>query len=184
MSEFVLVAKFLTKCVLNVEAIGRTFKPFWKSWREFKVRDVGNHIVLFVFNSKIDAQRVLMNVPWSFDKNLVLFSQLENNSAIRNINFTHSLFWIQLHGLPVKKLNVDIVETVGSIVSSHFKNDMIGGDFMRVRVRVDVSKPLCWGCRVVFEDGKEGWVAFRYEKLPNFYYWCGLVNHDDQDCDC
>ena len=126
MSEFVLVAKFLTKCVLNVEAIGWTFKPFWKSWREFKVRDVGNHIVLFVFDSKIDAQRVLMNVPWSFDKNLVLFSQLENNSAIRNINFTHSLFWIQLHGLPVKKLNVDTVEIVGTIVSSHFKNDMIG----------------------------------------------------------
>ena len=82
MSEFVLVAKFLTKCVLNVEAIGWTFKPFWKSWREFKVQDVGNHIVLFAFNSKTDAQRVLINGPWKFDKNLVLFSQLKNNSAI------------------------------------------------------------------------------------------------------
>lgn len=28
MSEFVLVAEILTKLVLNVEVIGRTFKPF------------------------------------------------------------------------------------------------------------------------------------------------------------
>lgn len=40
------------------------------------------------------------------------------------------------------------------------------------------------GHRVVFEDGKEGWVVFRYEKLPNFCYWCGLMNHDEKDCDC
>ena len=54
---------------------------------------------------------------------------------------------------------------------------------MRIRVQVDVSKPLCRGPKVVFEDGKEGWVAFKHEKLPNFCYWCGLVSHDDKDCE-
>lgn len=48
------------------------------------------------------------------------------------------MFWIQLQGLPVNKLNVDTVEevrkTMGTVVSSQFKNDMIGGDFMLVRV--------------------------------------------------
>ena len=53
---------------------------------------------------------------------------------------------------------------------------------MHISVQVDVSKPLCQGRKVVFEDGKEGWVTFKYEKLPNFCYWCGLVSHDDKDC--
>ena len=26
------------------------------------------------------------------------------------------------------------------------------------------------------------WVAFQYEKLPIFCYWCGVLNHDEKDC--
>ena len=60
---------------------------------------------------------------------------------------------------------------------------MIAGDFLRVRVEVDVSKPLCRGRKVILDDKEEVWVAFKYEKLPNFCYWCGMVCHDDKDCD-
>lgn len=125
-----MATKFLTKHALNVEAIGRTFKSFWKSRKEFKIRDVGNHVVLFVFQTNIDVDRVLMNEPWSFDKHLVLFKRLENNSSTQKINFSHTLFWIQLDGLPVNKLNIDIAEEVGktvdTVVSTQFKNDTMG----------------------------------------------------------
>lgn len=53
--EFVLAAKFLTKRALNVEAIGRTFKPLWRAKNEFKVREAGDHILLFVFELESDA---------------------------------------------------------------------------------------------------------------------------------
>ena len=42
---------------------------------------------------------------------------------------------------------------------------------------MDVSKPLCRGYGVILEKNKEIWVSFKYEKLPNFCYWCGLVSH-------
>ena len=29
--------------------------------------------------------------------------------------------------------------------------------------------------------GKELWVSFKYERLPNICYWCGYLNHDDRD---
>ena len=71
-----------------------------------------------------------MNEPWIFDKHVVLFKRLENNSSTQNINFSHTLFWIQLHGLPVNKLNIEIAEevgkTMGTVVSTQFKNDMMG----------------------------------------------------------
>ena len=67
-----MAAKFLTRRALNVEAIGRTFKPLWRAKKEFKVREVGNHILLFVFETESDAERVLANEPWTFDKHVVL----------------------------------------------------------------------------------------------------------------
>lgn len=58
---------------------------------------------------------------------------------------------------------------------------MKGGTFMRVRVSVDVSRPLCRGKKVSFYEN-EGWVSFQYERLPNLCFWCGLLSHDDKDC--
>lgn len=26
------------------------------------------------------------------------------------------------------------------------------------------------------------WVEFKYERLPIFCYWCGMINHDEKDC--
>ena len=31
-------------------------------------------------------------------------------------------------------------------------------------------------------EAEPQWVAFQYEKLPIFSYWCGVLNHDEKDC--
>lgn len=94
---------------------------------------------------------------------------------------------MQLHGLLVDRLDVpmaiQIGKTIGVVSDQERVSDMFGGDFMRVRVEVNVSKPLCRGRMVLLEDEEEVWVPFKYEKLPNFFYWCGMVCHDDKDCD-
>ena len=54
---------------------------------------------------------------------------------------------------------------------------------MRVRVELDITKPLSRGRRVRFGPDRDGWVSFRYEHLPVFCYWCGRLTHDAKDCD-
>ena len=46
-----------------------------------------------------------------------------------------------------------------------------------------MSHPLCRGRKIAMEDGTEGWVAFQYKRLPNLCFWCGLLTHDDKDCE-
>lgn len=48
-----------------------------------------------------------------------------------------------------------------------------GGNFIRVRVTLDINLPLCRGRVVTLECGDKRWVAFKYERLPNLCYWCG-----------
>ena len=58
-----------------------------------------------------------------------------------------------------------------------------GSTFMRIRVRVDTSKPLCRGRKFRHEDGEIGWIRFKYERLPIMCYWCGRLSHSDKDCE-
>ena len=53
---------------------------------------------------------------------------------------------------------------------------------MHVRVSIDVSKPLCCGRLVCVGGSSKLWVTFKYERMPIFCYWCGLIDHDEKDC--
>ena len=54
-----LTAKFLTKRVVNAEAVSWTFKPLWKPIGEMKIRDIGGNILLFEFDDAMDLEQVL-----------------------------------------------------------------------------------------------------------------------------
>ena len=51
-----------------------------------------------------------------------------------------------------------------------------GGNYMRVHVSIDITKPLSRK-KVEFENGEESWVSFEYEHLPNLCYWCGCFTY-------
>ncbi|XP_030939870.1 uncharacterized protein LOC115964755 [Quercus lobata] len=145
--EYILAAKFLTKRALNMEAIGHTFKPLWRAKKDFKVREAGDHILLFVFKLKADAECVLANEPWTFDKHAVLLQWFDGSTPMRYLRFMKLKFWVQIYGLPIHMLDpetaIKIGETLGQVTPCENPNELVGGDFLRVHVEIDVSKPLC-----------------------------------------
>ena len=56
------------------------------------------------------------------------------------------------------------------------------GKFLRVRVDINISEPLCKGRMVRMGGPTLVWVDFCYERLPIFCYWCGKLDNDDRDC--
>lgn len=54
--------------------------------------------------------------------------------------------------------------------------------FMRLRILLDVRKPLLRSKKLRKEGGAPVTVAFKYEKLGSFYYLCGLIGHNDATC--
>ena len=77
-----------------MEAVMRTFKQLWSTKKGFEVKDMGNHVVLFVFSNKTDVDRVLLGEPWSYDKYLVSLCRLEKNGAVKDLVFDRTAFWV------------------------------------------------------------------------------------------
>nr|XP_023889748.1 uncharacterized protein LOC112001798 [Quercus suber] len=184
--EHVLAAKFMTHRNVNLEAVARTFRPLWRTRGSFEVNDAGNNKVLLDFELEEDVVKVLMGEPWTFDRHLVVLERYDGSTPIQNLQFKSTSFWVQIHDLPFSYMSTEVAlsigESLGAVSVPKDSLEMRGGNFMRVRVAVDITKALCRGRRVSWSSDSEGWVSFKYERLPNICYWCGQLSHDDKDC--
>ena len=52
---------------------------------------------------------------------------------------------------------------------------------MRVRIVLDLSKPLSRGKRLKLRDRSTS-IPFKYEKIPRFCFNCGVIYHGSQGC--
>lgn len=148
-NEFMIAAKFLTTRVLNMDAVGRTFKQVWRCSDGFMIQSMNDHSVLFGFNDERDVNRILMNQPWSFDKHLVVVTRYEKDIPLRSLSFNIVMFWVQVHDIPIRYMTTEVAEQlcdiIGEVVRSIGEVTEEGSCFMRIRVKVDIAEPLCRG---------------------------------------
>ena len=185
--QFSIVVRFTTRRAINVNSIARTFTPLWRAKKGFKIQKIGDHEMLFSFDTKEEVDRILNSEPWSFNKHLVVMQRYDYDLPLEDIKLERTNFWVQVHGLPIKFMTIAVAEkicgVVGEVISQSEPKLYDAGNLIRVKVVVDINLPLCHGRLVSLNDEKQVWISFKYERLPNLCYWCGRLTHDDQDCE-
>lgn len=100
---------------------------------------------------------ILQNQPWSFNKHLVMLQRYNSDTPIRDMVFKTTLFWVQVHDIPMRFMTravaKEICDTIGDVQKSTGAVDEEGGHFIRVRVLIDISLPLCRG-RLITMDSR------------------------------
>ena len=95
--------------------------------------------------------------------------------SLKKFHFSMVSLWIWVFNIPIKSMNA----TVGNYIANEIgvpllvdapKSGLAWGPFLRIRVDVDISKPLMRGKMIQIEDMEKGWVYFKYERLPIYYY--------------
>ena len=116
----------------------------------------------------------------------MVLQRYDKDTPVEDLMFNRTSFWVQVHDIPIRFMNQKVAEGICSTVGTVIRKpdtEVDGGGFMRVKVSLDITRPLSKGRMVSLGQGKEQWVSFKYERLPNICYWCGCLNHDDRDCE-
>ena len=80
------------------------------------------------------------------------------------------------------KVGRDLGNSLGKFIESNRRARQIDqAKFFRIKVDLQLDKPLVWG-KVASADGEKFWVNFKYERLPTFCFHCGRLGHDDKHC--
>lgn len=96
--------------------------------------------------------------------------------------------WIQVHDLPAGFMSEAVGKQLGNFFGEFLlydekNNSSIWRECMRLKIRIDVRKPLKRKKKVIKKDGQEFVVTCKYERLGDFCFSCGgVVSHTERFC--
>ena len=132
-----------------MDVIARTFNPLWRARNGFKIKNLGDHKVLFIIDNQSNVDRILRSEPRSFGKHLVLMQRYEQETPIQELKFNEVSFWVQIYGIPLRYMTMEaaikISEVIREVSCPTDSKEADGGNFLRVRAIIDLSFPLCRG---------------------------------------
>ncbi|CAN0921133.1 Uncharacterized protein At4g02000 [Linum grandiflorum] len=159
----------------------------WRPGQGMQVLDLGEKQYLFQFNHIHDLRWVVESGPWTFDNALLVLHELKRGETPETVLLTSAPFWVQIHGLPsrfsTEKVGKIVGAFVGEVVTVDAKHKYTRETpYLRVRIILDVTKPLLIDKKVRQPRGEWLTGKFRYEKLPTFCFLCGRIGHVERHC--
>ena len=183
-----LLGRLITDRLFNREAFKSSMLRLWGVTRGITVKDIGENLFVFQFTQAAERNRVLKGSPWLFDNYLLALTEFDGSCPASHIQFNRCYFWVQIHRVPLyymtKETDERVGGTLGNVVSVDVPEHGVGwGPFLRVRLSLDITKPILRGHLVTFHAVGQLWISFKYERLPWICFHCGVIGHLERDCD-
>ncbi|KAL0374597.1 UNVERIFIED_CONTAM: Caffeic acid 3-O-methyltransferase [Sesamum radiatum] len=117
----------------------------------------GNRL-LFCFNHPVDRKRVLENAPWAYEKSLLVLKAVDSEENPMKADLDWCDFHVQIHDLPLGKMNRDFAQFIGNQIGRFKevdtdKSEKLWGSSLRIRVSINITKPLRRVLRIRTEIG-------------------------------
>ena len=182
-----LVMKVLSRRSIMLEALRKNIRMLWKPNKSLQLSVISDDLFLAEFEDERDKRRVMDMRPWHYEKQLVLLKEFDGEKDPKDMTLKWSPFWVQIYNLPLKSRTRETGRAIGASLGQVLEVDVEDtgvqwGRCLRVKVEIDVTRKLIRGRKINIEKEEARWVQFKYERLPNFCYRCGLLEHDQREC--
>jgi hypothetical protein len=181
-----ILGKIITDKTIHTSSIQNGLESIWGSPPGLKIQEIEGHILQFYMDNAADQERILLGNPWIFRNSWLIVKPWDRETDPRTLDFDHVPVWIQLWGLPAhcktKAMGMHLGAVMGDVEASELYEYPGKKMIIKIKVAINVHKPIPSGIHVGNPIDGTCWVDFRYEKLPQVCFHCGLIGHADKLC--
>ena len=183
-----LIGKVVSSKSFSSVVIRDIIARAWNTTQKVVVSKMDLNIFIFSFENLADLENVFRRCPWTFRGAHLVLKRWALDLLWQEMDFSRSTFWVQIHGLlglwqkPVCLYNIG--KEIGQVVmeESVLESIQTWKKFNRIRIDVDILKPLIPGLFLPKPGRDDLWIGIKFEKLPEFCYKCGIIGHLAKDC--
>lgn len=125
--------------------------------------------------------------PWHFDQHLLVLKKIGSVEQSSTIKFDSTPLWVRLYDMPMvartESTVRSICEKIGKVVEIDSLTMEGFSRSIRVRVLINLNKPLMRGVKIVIPNVNPLWISIKYERLPSFCYIYRYISHLKRDCE-
>lgn len=153
---------------------------------ELQIVEVGSNLFQFKFKSGFELDRVLKGGPWTFDNQALMLCRWQLGMTAANVKFDSIALWIQIWDAPFDMISPIVVAEIGNrlgevveVVKRRTQDTefLYEGEGRAPNVKANKTRAFIGGSK-----GLHTWVSFKYERLPMFCHFCGVLGHDLKHC--
>ncbi|KAM0906228.1 hypothetical protein ACQ4PT_016910 [Festuca glaucescens] len=186
-AKWLAIGKVHTSRGFSPMALYADMRSAWNPAKEVIWRKLEDNLFTIQFGCLGDWNKAMKMGPWLFRNNYALIlEEYDGFMKLRSVVLDKIVVWVRVLKLPdnylVEHVIKGICRPMGEIKEFQTKLPAgFAGEFVRVRVKLDVSKKLHRFVSITKEKERE-WYQVKYEKLPVFCGACGLLGHWHEEC--
>ncbi|CAN1149421.1 hypothetical protein LINPERHAP2_LOCUS17012, partial [Linum perenne] len=176
-----IIVSTLGKC-FPFPFMSRKLPQLWAKKGQLQVSDVGWGYYVVKFETVSDYQHALFGGPWMVGDHYVVIQEWRPYFQPENYPITTLRVWVRLPGIPLEYYDATILRIIGDRIGKTVRLDHTTlegsrGNFARICVEVDLSKPLLSKYRL-----RRPIRRVEYEGLHTICYVCGCYGHGQGEC--
>lgn len=113
-----LVGRLASRKIIPNPMIFPLIKAGWRFAQNLRIEDAGPNMFLFSFLSLEENERVLRLRQWNFKVYMMLLKEWKRGETIDEVELSHAQFWVQIHGLPLERLDEENALLLGTKLGS------------------------------------------------------------------
>ncbi|CAN1342533.1 hypothetical protein LINPERPRIM_LOCUS39487 [Linum perenne] len=162
--------------------MSRKIPQLWAKKGGVTVSDVGFGFYVVNFETVADYERAMFGGPWMINDHYVVIQEWRPYFRPEETLLSTLRVWVRLPGIPFEYFDNTILKLIGDRIGrtvriDHTTLEGTRGNFARICVEVDLSKPLLSKYRL-----RRRVRRIEYEGLHTICFNCGCYGHKDEAC--
>lgn len=183
-----VIEKIWTDRNINANDLIAIMRKFWNPKHALDANCLEKNMFFFQFHHWRDTEFTMEAQPWHLDKYILALNNVRGNLKPSEYSLYIVPFRVRVYDLPILGRNNEVnARRIGNKLGEFMKvdqSDIVGiNKSLRVRVMIEVKKPLKDKIEIKMHGGVMQKVEVRYEKLPVFCYVCSKLEHEEKDCE-